>query len=152
MGRYVYKHLLLVIACSCLGSCKLYQSREKESQWSKSDMLQHQKQVDLQYRLQHDSQSRYWLFWSDSSFRFHPDSGLTGQRGRLFMQEFKVNTGVKNELSSKSSDRSMQTTLKLSTDKRSTWAIPNLWLITLIGTTILLLGWKFREFFKTFLP
>ena len=152
MGKNIYKHMLLVVVCSCLGSCKLYQSRDKESQWSKSDMLLHQKLVDLQYSLQHDSQSRYWLFWSDSSFRFHPETGLVGQQGQLVMLESKVNTGVKNGLSSMSSDRSTQTELKSSTDKRSTWAIPNLWLITLIGTTGLLLGWIFRKFFKTFLP
>ncbi|MEI2274326.1 hypothetical protein OHD16_19415 [Sphingobacterium sp. ML3W] len=152
MEKYIYKCLLFVIACSYLGSCRLYQSRDKESWLSKSDMAQHHKQIELQYGVQHDSQSRYWLFWSDSNFRFHPDSGLIGQHGQLVMLESKVNTGVKNELSSQSSDRRFQTELKSSIDKRRSRAIPNLWLITLLGAIVLLFGWKFRKFFKTFLP
>jgi hypothetical protein len=144
--------LCLLIGLYTLISCRLYQNRNREEQQSSSSDRMYMMQRQQQQQWNYDSLSRYSLFWSDSSFRFHPDSGLIGEQGQLVMLESNVNTGIKNGLSSQISESSVQTELKSSTEKRSTWAIPNLWLITLIGATILLLGWKFGKFFKTFLP
>ncbi|MGE8429476.1 MAG: hypothetical protein ACN6O7_16460, partial [Sphingobacterium sp.] len=87
---------------------------------------------------------------TDSNFRFHPDSGLIGQRGQLAMLESKVNTSAKNKLSTNSSDSFLQTQHKFSTEKRSAWAVPDLWLIGSVFLAVAI-AWKFRKFFKTFL-
>ncbi len=151
MGKCLSYTGIIMASIYVLSSCKLYQSKNREEQQSSSSDRMYIMQRQQQQQWNYDSLSRYWLFWSDSSFRFHPDSGLTGQHGKLVMLESKINTHIKNGLSSHSSNRSVQTELKSSKDKRRSWAIPNLWLITLVGATVLLLGWKFRKFFKTFL-
>lgn len=133
-----------------LSSCKLYQSRNKEYQQEEQMQSNYHQQVDVLFRGLKDSQSRYWFFWTDSSFRFHPDSGLVGQSGQLAMLESKVNASAKNQVSTKSSESFMQTQHKGSTDKRSAWAVPSLWLIGFVLAAVIVV-WKFRFFFKTFL-
>jgi len=107
-------------------------------------------QVDILYRRLKDSQSRYWYFWTDGGFRFHPDSGLIGQGGQLAMLESKVKTSTKNELSTNSSDNLQQTQHKLSTEKSTAWAVPDLLLIGFFLAAIAIV-WKFRFFLKTLL-
>ncbi|MDR0265374.1 MAG: hypothetical protein LBJ04_19315 [Sphingobacterium sp.] len=107
-------------------------------------------QADVLYRRLKDSQSRYWYFWTDGGFRFHPDSGLIGQGGQLAMLESKVKTSAKNELSTNSSDNRQQTKYKLRSDKRSAWQVPNLWLVGFVLAAVTI-AWKFRFFLKTLL-
>ncbi|MCS4163769.1 MULTISPECIES: hypothetical protein [unclassified Sphingobacterium] len=150
MVRYIYKRLLFFIVFLFFCSCKLYRNRGKEDQREERIQSHYKRQVDVVYKELKDSQSRYWHFWTNSSFRFHPDSGLIGQNGQLAMLESKVNTRAKNELSTSSSDSYMQTKYVLSTDKRSAWAVPKLWLIGFVLVAVAI-TWKFRNFFKTFL-
>ena len=57
-------------------------------------MLHNDKTIDLdritsgQLFRQQDSSSRYWFFRTDTTFYFHPDSGLFAKGGRLWLQEF----------------------------------------------------------------
>lgn len=150
MRKHDYRRLFCLIVSLFLFSCKLYQSRMKEDQRREQMQSHYKHQVDVVYRELKDSQSRHWLFWTDSSFRFHPDSGLVGQSGQLAMLESKVIASAKNQVSTKSSESSMQTQHKGSTDKRSAWAVPSLWLIGFVLAAVIIV-WKFRLFFKTFL-
>lgn len=150
MVRYMYKRLLFFIVFLFLCSCKLYQSRKKEDLREEQIWSNYNQQVDVLYSSLKDSLSRYWLFWTDSNFSFHPDSGLIAQRGQLAMLESRVNTTAKNKLSTNSSDSFLRTQHKLSTEKRSAWAVPDLWLIGLVFLAVAI-AWKFRKFFKTFL-
>lgn len=149
MVRYIYKRLLFFIVFLFFCSCKLYQSRKKEDRREEQIRSNYNQQVDFLYSRLKDSQSRYWLFWTDSNFSFHPDSGLIGQSGQLAMLESKVKTSAKNEHSTNSSDSYMQTQHVLSTDKRSAWVVPKLWLIGFVLVAVAI-AWKFRKFFKTF--
>ncbi|WP_153847828.1 hypothetical protein [Sphingobacterium paramultivorum] len=150
METYIYKRSLFFIVFLFFSSCKLYQSGKKEDHREERIRSNYNQQADVLYSRLKDSQSRYWLFLTDSNFRFHPDSGLIGHSGQLAMLESKVNTRAKNELSTSSSDSYMQTKYVLSTDKRSAWAVPKLWLIGFVLVAVAI-TWKFRNFFKTFL-
>ncbi|WP_418359741.1 hypothetical protein [Sphingobacterium detergens] len=52
--------------------------------------------VDFSYKKQ-DSLFRTWYVWTDSGFRFHPDSGLIGRAGGLIAQESRKSTTQKNQ-------------------------------------------------------
>ncbi|WP_146190976.1 MULTISPECIES: hypothetical protein [Sphingobacterium] len=146
------KILCVSIGLLILISCKLYEHKKRDKREEVEIDWQHTELRQRLYTFRQDTLSRRWYFWTDSSYRFHPDSGFIGQQGKLVMLESKVTTRLKSGLSSQASERNVQTELRSSRDKRSTWTIPNLWLITFIGATVLLLGWRFRKFFKTFLP
>ena len=150
MVRYIYKRFLCLIIFLFLCSCKLYQSRKKEDRREEQIWSNYNQQVDVLYSRLKDSQSRYWLFGTDSNFSFHPDSGLIAQSGQLAMLESKVNTTAKNKLSTKSSDSVLQTQHKFSMEKSSAWAVPDLRLIGLVFVVIAIV-WKFRFFLKTLL-
>ena len=150
METYMYKRLLFSIVFLLFCSCKLYQSERKEALREEQTQSKYKQQLDIWYSGQRDSQSRYWLFLTDSNFRFHPDSGLIGHSGQLAMMESKVNTSTKNKLSTNSSDSRVKTLQQRSTEKWSAWVVPNLWLIEFF-LVIVAIAWKFRNFFKTFL-
>lgn len=83
--------LLSLLLLLSLTSCRLFQHRSQEGQEAASSFSQYRQQRNLLYSTQWDSLSRYWYFWTDSSFRFHPDSGLYGKAGVLLLQESSLN-------------------------------------------------------------
>lgn len=143
--------LCLLIGLIVLVSCRLYQNKNREQKQSSSSDRVYMIQRRQQQQWNRDSLSRYWYFWTDSNFRFHPDSGLTGQRGRLFMQESKSNMMASKSLSTNVNELSAEKVQKSTADKRRSLSAPDLWFIGLI-VILLSMGWKFRKFFKTFLP
>lgn len=131
-------------------SCKLYQQQDKEEQHLVKGRWKHNEQANLLYYLRRDSFSRYWYFSSDSSFRFHPDSGLIGKGGELLMQQSGVKTSLKNSTSATVNDTGWKTAQKSKSDHHRTLSIPQLWLIGFL--TVLLFGcWKLRWFVERFL-
>ncbi|MDR6734491.1 hypothetical protein [Sphingobacterium sp. 2149] len=150
MLKYLFKRGRFLMIFPLLYSCKLYQSELKEAQREEQTQSNYKQQLDIWYRGLSDSQSRYWLFWTDSSFRFHPDSGLIGQKGQLAMLESQVRISAKQEASTKSSASRIQMLKQQSTEKWSAWAALNLRIIGLLLVAFAL-AWKFRNFFKTFL-
>lgn len=80
------KHTTLLVIAVCF-SCRSY--KEKTGQEYSGQMLS-QKQEEVWYRYKHDridSLRRGWLFWSDTAFSYHPDSGLRASTGYIFMGE-----------------------------------------------------------------
>ena len=150
METYMYKRLLFSIVFLLFCSCKLYQSERKEALREEQTQSKYKQQLDIWYSGQRDSQSRHWLFLTDSSFRFHPDSGLIGQKGQFAMLESQVKISNKQEASTNSSASRVKTLQQRSTEKWSAWVVPNLWLIGFF-LVIVAIAWKFRNFFKTFL-
>ncbi|MDR3008238.1 MAG: hypothetical protein LBV59_09915 [Sphingobacterium sp.] len=131
-------------------SCKLYQQQDREEQHLVKGLWKHNEQINLLYNLRKDSFSHYWYFSSDSSFRFHPDSGLMGKGGELLMQQSGAKTSLKSSTSATVNDTSWRTAQKSKSDRRSRLSIPQLWLIGFIA--VLLFGcWKLRWFVKRFL-
>ena len=148
METYMYKRLFFSIVFLLFCSCKLYQSERKEALREEQTQSKYKQQLDIWYSGQRDSQSRHWLFLTDSSFRFHPDSGLIGQKGQLAMLESQVKISNKQEASTNSIASRVKTLQQQSTEKWGAWAFPNLWLIGLLLVAFAL-AWKFRNFFKT---
>lgn len=150
MGTKRTTLLFLLSALLMQVSCKLYQQQDKEEQHLVKDLWTYNAQANLLYNLHRDSFSRYWYFSSDSSFRFHPDSGLIGKGGELLMQQSGVKTSLKNSTSATVNDTGWRTAQKSTSDRRSRLSIPQFWLIGLIA--VLLFGcWKLRWFVKRFL-
>ncbi|WP_343570333.1 hypothetical protein [Sphingobacterium sp.] len=131
-------------------SCKLYQQRDKEEKHLVKGLWKHNEQANLLYYLRRDSFTRYWYFSSDSSFRFHPDSGLIGKGGELLMQQSTVKTNLKNSTSATVNDTSWGTAQKSKSDHHRTLSIPQFWRIGIVA--VLLFGcWKLRWYVKIFL-
>lgn len=90
MCKIMNYRLIYIIILMCLSSCKLYQQKDKAELQSSRSGWQWNEFAQRWYILQRDSLSRSWYFWSDSSFRFHPDSGLAAEAGGT------VDAGVKD--------------------------------------------------------
>lgn len=131
-------------------SCKLYQQKDREEQHLVKGLWTYNAQANLLYNLRRDSFSRCWYFSSDSSFRFHPDSGLIGKGGELLVQQSGVKTSLKNSTSATVNDTNWKTAQKSKSDHHRTLSIPQLWLIGFVA--VLLFGcWKLRWFVERFL-
>lgn len=150
MTKYLKYVWMIIAALYVLGSCGLYRQKKSDKLQSSTKDWQNTVLTQHWYSLQRDSLSRSWYFWTDSSFRFHPDSGFNAFGGLLFVQESKTSNDLKNAASVEVSHRETQTTQKSITEKRKTITAMDLWIIISI-TIALLLIWKFRKFFKTFL-
>jgi len=149
MLKYLFKRGRFLMIFPLLYSCKLYQSERKEALREEQTQSNYKQQLDIWYSGQRDSQSRYWYFWTDSSFRFHPDSGLVGRNGQLAMLESNAITSESMEISTNSSNSHTQRLHDTSTEKRNVWAALNLWLIGIVFVSLAIL-WKFRNYLKTF--
>ncbi|WP_286862689.1 MULTISPECIES: hypothetical protein [Sphingobacterium] len=149
MNTIVNYRLICFIGLMGLSSCKLYQNKSREELQSSSAQVQKDWLAQRWYGLRQDSLSRYWYFASDSGFHFHPDSGLTGQQGMLFMRESKSNASVINGVSMQASDMALQKGQKSTRDKRSSLSAPKFWLLSMLLLG-LMIGWRFRKSFKAF--
>ncbi|WP_153846068.1 hypothetical protein [Sphingobacterium paramultivorum] len=79
-------YLSILLAGLCiLGSCTIFKHRTEENQYT-SAKHHKEKEVNFSYR-KNDSLSRLWYFWTDSAFRFHPDSGIMGRSGGMIVRE-----------------------------------------------------------------
>ncbi|WP_286776756.1 hypothetical protein [Sphingobacterium sp. UBA2074] len=88
-------YLSILLAGLCiLGSCTIFKHRTEENQYTSAKHHQ-EKEVDFSYR-KNDSLSRFWYFWTDSAFRFHPDSGFMGRSGGLIVRESMTSTVGEN--------------------------------------------------------
>ena len=144
-------HILSIyIVLLTMTSCKLYENKQRHKQEEAELEWQNLEQRQRLYTFRQDTLSRSWYFWTDTVFRFHADSGLTGQRGRLFMQESRTNISLKNAVVKKVNNSALQRTQKSISDKRRSISLPNFWLIGLIAI-IVLVSLKFRRVVKTFL-
>lgn len=97
MYKIMNYRLIYIIELMCLSSCKLYQQNDKAELQSSHSEWQWNEFAQRWYMLQRDSLFRSWYFWSDSSFRFHPDSGLAAEKGVLWMQESKTRASTQHQ-------------------------------------------------------
>ncbi|WP_437918769.1 hypothetical protein [Sphingobacterium sp. LRF_L2] len=81
------KTITITLIILLLLSCRTY--KEKVQQESRSNALtEESKTVQHTYQwMQKDSLNRRWFFWTDTSFTYHPDSGLRAASGHLWMEE-----------------------------------------------------------------
>ncbi|WP_233789207.1 hypothetical protein [Sphingobacterium sp. HMA12] len=90
----------ILIGLLTLTSCKIYENKQRDKRKEFEMDWQHLQQRQRQYTFRKDTLSRLWYFWTDSAFRFHPDSGLFAQSGSLLGQE------LQGSISTQSRDRS----------------------------------------------
>ncbi len=79
--------LSILIGLLTLTSCKIYENKQRDKQEEAELEWQNLEQRQRLYTFRQDTLSRSWYFWTDSTFRFHPDSGLFAQSGRLLGHE-----------------------------------------------------------------
>lgn len=77
---------ILGISFSFFG-CRTFKHKSKQTEYNKEQTFSNwriQQEDKLHYV---DSSGRYWFFHSDTTFYFHPDSGLLAGRGNLSFWE-----------------------------------------------------------------
>lgn len=137
--------LIFTIILMCLSSCKLYQQKDKaelqssHSEWQWNDFAQQW------YRLQRDSLSRSWYFSSDSSFRFHPDSGLAAEAGALWIQESKARVNTQHQSMIAATKGSAQNEHRIKQTKSSFLNANYWWFVLLLLIPIVLLWNKIKK-------
>lgn len=72
---------------SLLVSCKVYENKKYQKQQETDTRWQYTEQLQRLYSDHQDTLSRLWYFWTDSAFRFYPDSGLSARSGGLVLHE-----------------------------------------------------------------
>jgi hypothetical protein len=141
MCKIINYRLIYTIILMCLSSCKLYQQNDKaELQSSRSDW-QWNEFAQQWYTLQRDSLSRSWYFWSDSSFSFHPDSGLAAEAGALWMQESKTRANTQHQKMVTATKSSIQNGYHIKQTKSSSLNA-NYWWFVLLLLIPLILQWN----------
>lgn len=79
--------MIIFIGLIPLTSCKIYENKKRDKREEFEVNWQNSEQRQRLYTFRQDTFSRLWYFWTDSAFRFHPDSGLIAQSGSLLGQE-----------------------------------------------------------------
>ena len=83
--------------------------------------------ISRQLFRQQDSTNRYWMFRTDTTFYFHPDSGLYAQGGRLWLLEVRHRENIGQQsydsltYQAYENQQITQTTLSKSTSKIRYW-------------------------------
>lgn len=88
--------LVAIIGLIVINACHTAKQKRSEEQHTSTKRMSGQV-VDLSFKKQ-DSLFRTWYVWTDSGFRFHPDSGLVGRAGGLIAQELSTSTTQKNQI------------------------------------------------------
>lgn len=87
--------LVAIIGLIVINACHTAKQKRSEEQHTSIKRMNGQV-VDFSYKKQ-DSLFRTWYVWTDSGFRFHPDSGLIGRAVGLIAQESSTSTTQKNQ-------------------------------------------------------
>lgn len=145
--KKIVNFLLFALSMTVVNACKVYQNRSRDEQQSfRADRL-HLQHRQRQQEWQRDSVSRYWLFWSDSLFRFHPETGLSGTAGTVLMQESRQSTQMLNKIVDSRQELEAQSTQKSKREKSNWERLTTLWGAGLI-LLLIFIGWHYRKFFK----
>lgn len=145
MYKIMNYRLIFTIMLMCLSSCKLYQQKDKDelqsshSEWQWNDFAQQW------YTLQRDSLSRSWYFSSDSSFRFHPDSGLIAGAGALWIQESKTGTNTQHQNMIAATKSLAQNKHRIKQTKSSSLNTNYWWFVLLLLIPLILLWNKIKK-------
>lgn len=146
MKKLLNNAAILTALLLSLSACRVFQSPGRESRVLKNQLEQHSKQLDLNYVMRRDSQAGYWLFWSDSTFRFHPDSGLTARSGKLLRHESRVSVHMQNKASTGVSKVSLQTADAVKKEKGGWIWLSAKWFVGLLLLAFVAL--RYRGFLK----
>lgn len=136
MKKRAWVLLLLMV----LAACRLFQHKSKSEQ--QSSMREQQKNTFAQwlYTQSRDSLTRSWYFWTDSGLRFHPDSGLSSQGGRLLLKESRASNSVQQQKTSVDSELSKENKDRVAQLENTTYKLPYQWGALLVLVLLFLYG------------
>jgi len=136
------KILCVSIGLLILISCKLYEHKKRDKREEVEIDWQHTELRQRLYTFRQDTLSRRWYFWTDSAFRFHPDSGLLAQSGILLGQESKRNIDKQMQDLTTKSKQGKQKEVKQ--QRNSNKLTPGAYFWPVCTVIVLLLIWRWK--------
>lgn len=131
MEKRAWVLLLLMV----LTACRLFQHKSKSELQSSTSEQQKNTFAQWLYTQSRDSLTRSWYFWTDSGLRFHPDSGLSSQGGRLLLKESRASNSVQQQKTSMDSELSKENKDRVAQLENTAYKLPYRW----IGLLVLIL-------------
>lgn len=125
-------------------SCKIYENKQRHKQEEAESEWQNLEQRQRLYTFRQDTLSRSWYFWTDTAFRFHADSGLFAQSGRLLGHESTGSTSRHlQDLTRKNEQGKQKETERERSSKKQPFAA-KFWLVGVV--LALLFVWRWSRF------
>ncbi|WP_139351129.1 hypothetical protein [Sphingobacterium sp. CZ-UAM] len=125
-----------------ISSCKIYENKKRDRQKVAELQWQNLEQRQRLYTFRQDTLSRSWYFWTDTVFRFHADSGLFAQSGRLLGHQSTGSTSRHMQnLTRKNEQGKLKETERERSSKKQPFAT-KLWLVGVVLVLLFLWRWS----------
>ncbi|WP_343561594.1 hypothetical protein [Sphingobacterium sp.] len=126
-----------------MSSCKIYENKQRDRQKVAELQWQNLEQRQRLYTFRQDTLSRSWYFWTDTAFRFHADSGLFAQSGRLLGHQSTGSTSKHmQDLTRKNGQGREKETERELRSKKQPFAA-KFWLVGIV--LVLLIVWRWSR-------
>lgn len=122
-------------------SCKIYESKKYQKQQETDTHRQYTEQLQRLYSDHQDTLSRVWYFWTDSAFRFYPDSGLSARSGGLLVHESAKRVRKQVLELTEKSEQENQKQINHEKNGSQMLAVQQVWIIGLALLLFLLWRW-----------
>lgn len=136
--------LIILIGLISLTSCKIYENKKRDKREEFEVNWQNSEQSQRLYNFRQDTLSRSWYFWTDSAFRFHPDSGLFAQSGSLLGQESTGSTSRHMQDFTRKNEQGKQKETRHEKSRNTVLSAKSLWTVGFV--LILFLLWRRSRF------
>jgi len=134
-------HILSIhVVLLTMTSCKIYENKQEEAELEWQNLEQRQQL----YTFRQDTISRSWYFWTDSTFRFHPDSGLFAQSGRLLGQVSARSIRKQMQDLTRKNEQGKQQKTRHEKSRNTVLSAKSLWTVGFV--LILFLLWRWSRF------
>ncbi|MNJ92235.1 hypothetical protein D3C87_99020 [compost metagenome] len=127
---------------SLLISCKIYENKKYQKQQETDKRRQYTEQLQRLYSDHQDTLSRLWYFWTDSAFRFYPDSGLSARSGGLVLHESAKRVRKQVLELAEKSEQEQQKQINHEKNSSQMLAVQQVWIIGLALLLFLLWRWN----------
>ena len=127
------KRIIYIIALSTITSCL---STKEKAQWSNKTQSTEEVSNNLSYGYtwqQVDSFGRWWHFQTDSSFRYHADSGIAAGSGSLWLWEMGSSLTQQQEQLDQQTIEKKEQTRKEQYNQRQSFKVEVYWLLLLLA-------------------
>jgi len=126
---------------SLLISCKIYENKKYQKQQETDTRRQYTEQLQRLYSDHQDTLSHLWYFWTDSAFRFSPDSGLSARSGGLVWHESAKRVRKQVLELTEKSEQENQEQINIEKGGRQLLAVQQVWIIGFALLLFLLWRW-----------
>jgi len=125
-------------------SCKIYENKQRHKQEEAELEWQNLEQRQRLYTFRQDTLSSSWYFWTDTVFRFHADSGLFAQSGRLLGHESTGSTSRHMQDLTRKNEQGKQLETRHEKSRNTLLSTKYLWTVGFV--LILFLLWRRSRF------